>query len=248
MPGIQFAEYDLSADSGVGFELVLSASSSSVDSSLDAAEQGFAVTPNTTSASRILNKCDDEEKRLEIDGSIDDREHNSNSKSEDSQCEILAGDGSNGLEKKNSVLSLADRIHQCINIIVTWTAVASIALQCMALATSERSSTALLLSSILGLFLAALVLRGQYLFSKYERLRRIHNKIRMEINRFMHENNVLSRNVTKLHGQVKRLQGIEAQFNQVVESQGRNLHDVLELTRENAQILKEERVSECCME
>ncbi len=70
----------------------------------------------------------------------------------------------------------------------------------------------------------------------------VHNKIRGEINRFMEENNKLTRNVDGLEDQVIKLQDVERQFRTVAERTGATAEELIQLVKENSVTLKNQKV------
>jgi len=86
------------------------------------------------------------------------------------------------------------------------------------------------------------VLYGQYLFSQVPRLRQLINMLRMQVNRMMKENNILSNNITHLEQEQERLYKVEEQLQSIVTSQGGNVQQFQNLVKENSTIIQRQKV------
>lgn len=101
----------------------------------------------------------------------------------------------------------------------------------------------IIISGIIGCVVAGTAAVKQIIMKNMDTLRVVHNKIRGEVNRFMEENNKLTRNVDGLEDQVMRLQDVEKQLNAVASKQGATAEELMMLVKENSATLKQQKVS-----
>lgn len=81
----------------------------------------------------------------------------------------------------------------------------------------------------------------QYMLQRMDTLRCVHNKIRMEVNRLMLENNVLHRNVDALEIEVARVEEVEKQLAGIAEAQNSSTNELLDLVRVNGETIKRQK-------
>ena len=101
----------------------------------------------------------------------------------------------------------------------------------------------IIISGVIGCVVAGTAAVKQIIMKNMDTLRVVHNKIRGEVNRFMEENNKLTRNVDGLEDQVMRLQDVEKQLNAVASRQGATAEELTTLVKENSATLKQQKVS-----
>ena len=82
----------------------------------------------------------------------------------------------------------------------------------------------------------------QVMIQRLDTLRVVHNQIRMQVNLFMEENNLLTKNVDSLEAEVNKLQTIEQQLRTIAEKQGVTSEELQSLVLENKQTLHEQKV------
>jgi SepF-like predicted cell division protein (DUF552 family) len=66
--------------------------------------------------------------------------------------------------------------------------------------------------------------------------------LRMQVNRMMKENNILSNNITHLEQEQERLYKVEEQLQSIVTSQGGNVQQFQNLVKENSAIIQRQKV------
>jgi SepF-like predicted cell division protein (DUF552 family) len=66
--------------------------------------------------------------------------------------------------------------------------------------------------------------------------------LRMQVNRMMKENNILSNNITHLEQEQERLYKVEEQLQSIVTSQGGNVQQFQNLVKENSTIIQRQKV------
>lgn len=96
------------------------------------------------------------------------------------------------------------------------------------------SSTVVLIGSIVGLVVAPTAFAQRYQLSKMATLREVHNRLRAEVNELTLTNDDLASNVDKLQENVDRVSSLETQLGQVVEQQGGNAAQFINLVKENS--------------
>jgi len=109
--------------------------------------------------------------------------------------------------KKQGIFDLQRKITYFITIVVVVTASFACILEGLSM-TLVRENV-VYASGIIGLIVAPLVLVKQGILAMMDTLRAAHNKIRMEINRFMEENNELHHSVDSLEVEVERVKRAE---------------------------------------
>ena len=93
-------------------------------------------------------------------------------------------------------------------------------------------------AAITGLVLVPTVLLKQVIICRMESLRAAHNKIRMEINRFMDENIKLHQNVDELEIQVKRVEDTEMKLSELTQKSNDNTLELVSLVKNNEKYVK----------
>jgi hypothetical protein len=124
-------------------------------------------------------------------------------------------------------------------IIITIIAI-SIVFQLLSISTNYDRGI-VILSTILGFVISVTAAYKQVLLLRLDTLRTVHNKIRMEVNRFMEENNKLTRNVDGLEDQVLRLEDVQEDLERVAQAQGCTSNELVSLVQENASTLKQQK-------
>lgn len=81
----------------------------------------------------------------------------------------------------------------------------------------------------------------QIMMQRVDTLRVVHNQIRMEVNNFMEENNLLTRNVDNLEDEVSKLQIVEQQLKSIAKKQNTTAEELMSLVKENKETLKEQK-------
>ncbi len=99
------------------------------------------------------------------------------------------------------------------------------------------------ISAVSGAVVATTTAVKQIIMQRIDTLRVVHNKIRQEVNRFMEENNNLTRNVDGLEDKTIKLQEVTKQLDQIAEKQGASAQELVTLVKENAETIKEQKVS-----
>ena len=118
----------------------------------------------------------------------------------------------------------------------------SIVFQLLSISTNYDSGI-VILSTLLGFTISVTAGYKQVILLRLDTLRTVHNKIRMEVNRFMEENNKLTRNVDGLEDQVLRLQDLQEDLERVAQAQGCTANELVSLVEENASTLKQQKVN-----
>lgn len=126
-------------------------------------------------------------------------------------------------------------------IIVLGSILASFGFQGIAIALNYKNIL-ILISGVASVAVTSTVAVKQIIMQRMDTLRSVHNKIRMEVNRFMEENNKLTRNVDGLEDQVMKLQGVENDLAKIAEKQNISADELIVLVKENGAILKEQKV------
>lgn len=116
----------------------------------------------------------------------------------------------------------------------------SIVFQLLSISTNYDSGI-VILSTLLGFTISVTAGYKQVILLRLDTLRTVHNKIRMEVNRFMEENNKLTRNVDGLEDQVLRLQDLQEDLERVAQAQGCTANELVSLVEENASTLKQQK-------
>ena len=130
-----------------------------------------------------------------------------------------------------------------ISTIVFGCIIASLIFQCMSIRLYYNDKIIILVAAISSIVVAVTATVKQIIIQRMDTLRVVHNKIRHEVNRFMLENNMLTRNVDGLEDQVVQLQVVEQQLAKIAEQQSTSADDFVSLVKEKNEILKEQRVS-----
>lgn len=138
--------------------------------------------------------------------------------------------------KKQSLLDFQRKITILITAIVLILSVAAIVLECASV--YFKPETVVFVSAILGLILSPTVLLKQFILARMDTLRAAHNKIRMEINRFMEENNELHRNVDHLEEGVTRVQNTQAELESIISGTNQSTLQLVEIVKTNEKIVK----------
>lgn len=99
------------------------------------------------------------------------------------------------------------------------------------------------ISAVSGAVVATTTAVKQIIMQRMDTLRVVHNKIRQEVNRFMEENNNLTRNVDGLEDKTIELQEVTQQLDRIAEKQGASAQELVTLVKENAETIKEQKVS-----
>jgi len=89
------------------------------------------------------------------------------------------------------------------------------------------------ISGIIGLVLSPTVLLKQMILATMDTLRAAHNQIRMEINRFMEENNELHRSVDTLEFEANRLKLAEKDLARVTGGSNQSTMELVKAVKEN---------------
>ena len=123
-----------------------------------------------------------------------------------------------------------------ISSFVIMVAIACVTLHSFAL--YQDQDTVVYVSSICGILMSLGAIHSQYILASIETLRCVHNKIRMQINTMMTENNKLQRNVGALQSQVERVQNVEDEIAQIAQGSDQNVKKLVEIVKENERIVK----------
>ncbi len=99
-----------------------------------------------------------------------------------------------------------------------------------------------LVSGISAILVSGTAAAKQIIMQRMDTLRAVHNKIRMQVNRFMLENNKLTRNVDGLEDQVIQLQHLEQHLSTIAEQQSSSANELVALVKENKAILEQQKV------
>jgi hypothetical protein len=127
------------------------------------------------------------------------------------------------------------------SVIIGVALIASFAFQFLAMGLN-RDKKIVLIAGIAGCIVTGTSGVKQYILQRMDTLRCVHNKIRSEVNRFMEENNKLSRNVDGLETHVGQLQVVEKELENIAESQNTSAEELVSLVKENGEIVKEQKV------
>jgi hypothetical protein len=138
--------------------------------------------------------------------------------------------------KRQSLLDFQRRITNFITACVVVLSVSAIALECASLYYTPE--TVVIVSATLGLILSPTVLLKQFILARMDTLRAAHNKIRMEINRFMEENNELHRNVDHLEEGVTRVQQTQEELERITAVSNHSTHQLVNAVRKNETFVK----------
>jgi hypothetical protein len=138
--------------------------------------------------------------------------------------------------KKQSILDFQRRITNLITAVIIILSVAAIALECASV--YYKPETVVFVSAILGLILSPTVLLKQWILARMDTLRAAHNRIRMEINRFMEENNELHRNVDLLEEGVTRVHNTQAELERIISGTNQSALKLVETVKTNDRIVK----------
>jgi len=122
--------------------------------------------------------------------------------------------------------------------------IAGISIAASGLALWIEASYAVALQAFFPLFTAPynLVLRRK--LRKYPTFREIHNMLRLRVNELKHENEELERFQEQLEGQASRLHAVEGELEHVASESGCNANQLMELVKENGEILREMQVTQ----
>jgi len=138
--------------------------------------------------------------------------------------------------KKQDQLDLHRRITNFISIVVVSASVAAIVLEVGAMYLKKEK--VVYAAGVIGLIIAPSVIAKQLILAWMGTLRSAHNKIRMEINRFMEENNKLHTNVTLLEIQVKGVKEAEDKLALATGEDKLALDELVQLVEENEKYVK----------
>lgn len=133
--------------------------------------------------------------------------------------------------KRQSLLDFQKKITNLITCVVVILCLAAIVLECASM--YYRPEKVVFVAAILGLILSPSVLLKQFLLARMDTLRAAHNKIRMEINRFMEENNELHRSVDHLEEGVTRLQHTQEELERVTASSNQSTLQLVDAVKKN---------------
>lgn len=133
--------------------------------------------------------------------------------------------------KRQSLLDFQKKITNLITAVVVILCLAAIVLECASM--YYRPEKVVFVAAILGLILSPSVLLKQFLLARMDTLRAAHNKIRMEINRFMEENNELHRSVDHLEEGVTRLQHTQEELERVTASSNQSTLQLVDAVKKN---------------
>lgn len=139
-------------------------------------------------------------------------------------------------EAKQTLLNWKRKITIVISTIVILIAISCIIMHAFAL--YEDQVVVVYVSSICGILMSLGAIHSQYILATIETLRCVHNKIRMQINTMMTENNHLQRNVSALQSQVERVQTVEDEISRIAQGSSRNVQNLVAIVKENERIVK----------
>jgi len=178
-----------------------------------------------------------EESKKEEDAQVtnrhDDDEEAVPNENHDTVC---SSNKSDDADAKQTLLNWKRKITIMISTIVILIAIACITMHVFAL--YEDQVAVVYVSSICGILMSLGAIHSQYILASIETLRCVHNKIRMQINTMMTENNTLQRNVSALQSQVERVQNVEGEIARIAQGSSQNVQNLVAIVKENEHIVK----------
>ena len=144
-------------------------------------------------------------------------------------------------EGKQEELETKQRRTSLLTIIVITAVLTSFSFQGLAI-WSQSEKILVIISAVTAVVVSGTAAAKQIVMQRLDTLRVVHNKIRIEVNRFMFENNKLTRNVDGLEDNVIQLQHIEQHLQKIAEQQSSSAHELVALVKENKEILKQQKV------
>ena len=99
-----------------------------------------------------------------------------------------------------------------------------------------------IISGLLASVVTSTTALKQRTMQKSDSLRAVHNLIKMEVNRFKEENDILSSNVNNLAEEVDRYKALAQQLETIAEKQHTTATELISLLKENKEILHEQKV------
>ena len=135
--------------------------------------------------------------------------------------------------KAQGILDLQRKITNLITTVVVVVAISAIILELLSMYKNPKD--VIYASGIIGLVVSLTVLFKQMILAMMDTLRAAHNQIRMEINRFMEENNELHRSVDELELEVTRLKRAEEDLARVTAGNNQSTMELVKAVKENEQ-------------
>jgi hypothetical protein len=133
--------------------------------------------------------------------------------------------------KKQGILDFQRKITNFITTVVVIVSISAIILECFSMIQIQKN--VVYISGIIGLVLSPTVLLKQMILATMDTLRAAHNQIRMEINRFMEENNELHRSVDTLEFEANRLKLAEEDLARVTGGSNQSTMELVKAVKEN---------------
>jgi len=133
--------------------------------------------------------------------------------------------------KKQGIFDLQRKITYFITVAVV--VLASFACVLEGLSLTRVRENVVYVSGIIGLIVAPSVLFKQSILAMMDTLRAAHNKIRMEVNRFMEENNELHHSVDSLEVEVERVKRAEEDLARITAGSNQSTMELVKAVNEN---------------
>lgn len=138
--------------------------------------------------------------------------------------------------KEQNVLNIKRKITIVISSIVITLASVAIAMHSLALYSDQ--DLVVYFSTIIGVLMSLSTIRGQYILAHIDTFRCVHNKIRLQVNVMMKENNKLQRHVNALESEVSRVKNVEHELIRLTKSSEIDIKRLVTVVTENELIIK----------